>query len=194
MATDLIVQTGTQVTLNDNPPQALAGAMDRIQINSLKDLVTIGLVSSPAMLGRLLDSAKDSTTDALTRRETYTPMVTVHGTRLPDLRRYGSFRAATAEVDVLAADMFWRVVRDIPPTALATLKPESNLSAMVDPRFREILKYLFKDVEVQSNAVLTLAPMVQVFQCNNLVIHKGGKIAILGNGALIRAFSVQGNV
>jgi hypothetical protein len=194
MPQDLTVQQGTQVILNGNPPQEIAAALQRVSINKLQDLVDVGAVGSREALDSLLDSAKRASSSAIRLRDTYTPMVLVPGTMLPDLRRFGAFRAAAPEVHTADAQIFWRLARGIPATALATVTPATDLSAMVSPRLLEILVYLFRDVEVQSNSVLTLDAAIQVFQCGNLTIRTGGRIVVQGSGIVIKAFSIQGNV
>ena len=191
---DLIVKQGTNVALDESPPQAIAGALQRVKINNLQDLVDAGTVSSRKALDKLLIAAQTATASAIRLRETYTPAVRVYGTTLPDLRRLGAFRAAAPEVPSSDADIFWRVVRDIKPATLATVTPATDLSSLVSRRFGEILKYLFGDVEVQSNSVLTLAPNIHVLQCHNLTIRKGGKILVRGSGIVIKASSIQGNI
>jgi hypothetical protein len=194
MLQDLIVKQGTHVILDEKPPQAIAGALQRVNINTLQDLVDVGAVRSHDALDKLLHAAHTATASAIRLRETYTPMVRVHGTMLPDLRRFGAFRAAAPEVPSSDVDIFWRVVREIDPVTLATMTPATNLSSILRPSFGSIFKYLFKDVEVQSNSVLTLTPAIHVFLCNHLTICKGGKIAVQGSGMVINAFSIQGNV
>lgn len=194
MPKDLIVKQGTQVILDEKPPQTIAGALQRVTINKLQDLVDVGAVRSRDALDKLLSAAKEATSSAIRSRETYRPMVTVPGTTLPDLRRFGAFRAAAPEVHDSDTQIFWRLARDMPPAALATVTAATDVSSMVSTRLRSILKYLFNDVEVQSNSVLTLAPTIHVFQCGNLTIRTGGKIVIQGSGIVIKAFSIQGNV
>lgn len=193
MPQDLLVKEGTHVLLDEQPPQSMVEALQRVKINTLQDLVNVGVVRSREALDKLIQSAQAATTSALRSRETYAPPVRVVGMARSDLRRFPAFRAAVPEVHSADADIFWRVVRDLEPTAIAHMTPASTLS-WANLHLREILKYLFNDVEIYSNAVLTLAPKVQVFECRNLIIRRGGKIVIQGTGTVIKAFSIQGNV
>lgn len=198
MAQNLAVPQGATVTLDENPPAQLAGALQRIQIRTLDDLVSHGLIASSATLSRLLDGAKQVTAEAVSRRETYSPLVRIPGTPRIDLRRYGGFRAATPDVPELEASLFWRMVRAIPPTALGGIAQNTDLIAApgvrINPKLGELIKFNFNDIEVQPNAVLAIKPTVQALTCNSLMIRRTGRIVVQGSGAVIRAFSIQGNM
>lgn len=201
MAENLIVKQGTQVILNETPPQALSGALEYVKINKLQDLVDADVVSSKDTLEKLLHSAQTATASVINLRDTYTPMVIVPGTKRPDLRRFGAFRAAAPEVSSTEAAIFWRVVRDIEPTALASVTTAADITMV--PAYanwfqkwgkRGLIQFRLKDVEVEPNAKLVLGPAVNVFRCRNLKIYKGGQIVVQGNAIWIHAFSIQGNI
>lgn len=195
MPQDLIVQQGTNLVLDENPPQAIAGAFQRFRINNLQDFVDVGAVRSRETLNQLLDAAKTATDSAMRLRDTYTPMVRVHGTARPDLRRFGAFRAFVPEVASSEAAIFWRVARGIDPIALADVTPATDLLTVgVHQRFSEYLRWNLNDVEVQSGSVLTLSSMIDVFQCDNLTIRASGMIVVQGSGIVLKVFSIQGNL
>lgn len=190
---DLIVKQGTYVTLDANPPHEIAGSMQRVKINNLQDLVDTGAVRSRDVLDKLLAGAQRATASVIHLRETYFPPVMVYGTTRPDLRRFSAFRAEVPEAPSADTEIFWRLARAVEPTKLAAMTPITHLGSL-SSRLREIFKYQFKNVTVESNSVLTLAPVVDVFQCGNLTIQKGAKIVVQGSGIVIKASSIQGNV
>lgn len=196
MANNLIVAQGTTIVLSKQPPANLAGSMQRLQIHTLKDLVSHGMVKSDATLTALLDAAKSATAGALTSRDTFTPFVPVRGTSRSDLRRYGSFIAATSTVSRTESESFWRIAREIEPVKLATVNPTSDLSALVSrgvlERLREFLKYFFNDVTIESGATLQLGGAVKNLSCHDLFIRRTGRIVIEGSGTQITAHSIKG--
>lgn len=195
MAIDLSVGEGTSVVLDENPPAALAGSIQQVQIRTLNDLVDLGLVSSREELNQLLDSAKKVTAEMLTRRETFVPFVRIHGTTRPDLRRFGSFMAAAPEVSPSESRGFWRAVRGIDPRRLATVTPGMDLISVISPAALRIVgfyKYLFNNITVEPSAVLEVGVNVQTLECHDLLIKKTGRIIVEGSGVVIKASSIKG--
>ena len=196
MAIDLSVAQGTSVVLDENPPAALAGSIQQVQIRALNDLVDLGLVSSREELNQLLDSAKKVTAETLTRRETFVPFVRIHGTTRPDLRRFGSFMAVAPEVSPSASRGFWRAVRGIDPQRLATVTLDMDLRSVINPASRRIISglynYFFRDITVEPGAVLKVGANVQTLMCNDMLIKKTGRIIVEGSGVVIKASSIKG--
>jgi len=191
MLQDLIVRQGTNVMLDESPPQGISEALQRIKINKLQDLVDVGFVRSRDALDKLLDAAKKATAAAIQIRSSSTPLPRVHGTMLPDLQRFSTFRAATLDVPSADAEILWRTVRGIEPANLEKMTPDVALPAHLQ---QTIYRYQFKDVVVQSDSVLTLGSATDIFECDNLKIYKNGEIVVQGSGMLIKAFSIEGNI
>ena len=115
MAQDLIVPAGTTVVLDEKPPAEYAASLQRVKITTLRKLVKEKAIRSDAAAENLLKSAKKETKEALTRRETYTPYVTIPGTPREDLRRYAGFKAGAPKYSRLEHHTFWRTIRTIDP-------------------------------------------------------------------------------
>lgn len=196
MPSDLTVAQGTTVTLDETPPPNLVDSLRLIKIGKLNDLVGHGIIGSAETVNHLLDTTKKVTRSALTDRGTFVPSVRVPNTTRPDLRRYGSYSATAANVSPTEKDAFWRVAREIDPHALENVTPDTNIHPTMTPaavgRMTSIVKYLFADVTIESNATLTVAATVQQFTCGNLLIERGGRIIVQGSGLSIKAFSIQG--
>ena len=196
MPEDLVVPEGTNVVLDENPPQHLAESFQRVHLRTLGDLVDNEVISSDDSLNSLLEAAKNATRSALESRSTYVPAVRVPGTLRPDLRRYGSYSAATGSIHPGERDTFWRVAREIEPAALANVTRDTPLAGVLTSaqaaKLSTIFKYLFQDVTVQSNGTLTITAAVQHFTCGNLLIERYGRILVQGSGVKISAFSIQG--
>lgn len=191
MANDLTVAQGTTLVLSENPSPTLAPSFQRVQINTFNDLVEQGVIKSQDTVNRLLNSAKEITRATLTRRETYTPFVPVIGTNRPDLRRFGSFLAATMDVPLTESQIFWRLARSIDPQALFSVQTDTGLQQFLHPALSEIIKYLFQDIVVEPNSVLTIGPTVALLTCRDLLIRKAGSIVVQGS-VRISAFSIKG--
>ncbi len=194
MTSNLTVTQGSTVVLNEQPPASLAGNFQQVQINTLDDLVTHGIIESPDTIRKLLEAAKDTTASALaTRRKTFVPFVAVPGTMRPDLRRFSSFTAAVPDVSPAEVHSFWRVARAIDPSILSTVKVGDALKSA--PRIRVIPgmnHYTFKDITVEANGILTVAASVHRVRCGNLLIKNTGRILVEGGGVVIKAFSLKG--
>ncbi len=196
MSEDLTVAAGTTIVLGETAPPQFAGSVERVRIRTLQDLVDNGVIESRAALDTLLDAAKDITAQTLRSRETFTPFVPVIGTARPDLRRFGGFLAATGDAHPAGAQMFWRIARTIEPRALAGVTPHTEL-VTVGPYvsrdyLTDIFKYLFRDITIEPNSTLAVAPAVKVLTCSKLLIKRGGRILVQGGGVKITADSIQG--
>ena len=194
MASNLVVEQGNAVTLDENPPPELADSFQQVQINTLSDLVEHGIVESQDTVTELLDVAKDATALALmNRRETFTPLETVPGTIRPDLRRFGNVVSAVPDISPVEVNSFWQIVRAIDPPVLSSVTPGMNLASVIPSWVPILYKYfLFNDVTVEANSTLTVTASVQKLNCHNLLIKKTGRILIQGSGVVIKAFSVKG--
>ena len=84
MAKDKDIKIERDTFLDEKPPPQFAGALQEIRIKKLEDLVHAGAISSDEMLEKLLGSAKDITSKAISERDTYIPPVRVPGTIRPD--------------------------------------------------------------------------------------------------------------
>lgn len=191
MADDLTVVQGTTLVLDENPPPTLAPSFQRVRINTFNDLVERGVIKSQSTVDRLLNSAIEVTRATLTRRETFTPFVSVIGTTRPDLRRFGSFVAATSDVNPTESHTFWRLARSIDPQALSTVKTDTTLQPYLHPALSVINQYLFQDVVVEPNSVLTVHSAVTLLFCRDLLIKRTGRIVVQGS-TRISAFSIEG--
>lgn len=192
---DLVVAAGTTIVLNDTPPVDLEGNLERVHIRTLNDLVDQGIIKSRENLDRLLGSSKTVTTAALRDRATFTPLVRVVGRSDPDLRRFGSFRAASSGISSVEMQSFWRIARLVDPEQLAGVTVESDLSRAINSshiNLKDILKFLFDNVTVESGATLRIEPSVQAFQCHDLLIKRSGRVVVAGGGLHITAHSIAG--
>jgi hypothetical protein len=183
--------------LDENPPSHLVPAFQQVRIAKLDDLVSLGVISSKAQLEKLLDSAKAVTSDTLGRRETFTPFVAIPGTRQPDLRRFGPFLGANVDVHPAEIHTFWRVVREVEPNQVATLKTNTPLTEVTKPGTYwhdppAYIGYLFQDVTVEAGNVLTFGAAVHKLECRNLLIQKRARIVLKNVSFAISAFSIQG--
>lgn len=200
MTQDLVVLEGSTVELTDAPPTALQGNFNQIQVRTLRDLVTTGMIDSEEKLHQLLASAQNVTAVALSNPATFTPFVAVSGTLRTDLRRFGSFLADTQVRGVtnrLEVDSFWRVARAIEPSQLATIDldtPLANVRTVVSGSLinARIYQYLFRSITVEPHSNLVIAPTVRALTCHDLLIHRTGKIIVQGSGVVIKAHSIQG--
>jgi hypothetical protein len=196
MPDNLVVRQGTTTTLEDNPKGGLLeGAHQTVHVETFADLVKEGIISSNAVLEHLLEGVKKSTEEAITSRDTFAPFVAVRGTSLPDLRRFGSFTAATPQANPSERSAFWRFARGVSPSAVSDLKATTNLSTVTPGRFDHlgvISKFHFADVTVESNAVLQVTGKVQVMLAGDVFIKKGGKIVVSGDGFHLKASSIHG--
>jgi hypothetical protein len=193
MPDNLIVEEGTTVTLEDNPRGAgLEAAYQALHLETFNDLVKEGLVSSNESLEQMLTAAKKITHEALTSRDTFTPTVTVRGTALPDLRRFGGFTAGSLQATPSDRSNFWRFARVVSPTAVAKLDMDTKLSSVGLANMARIAKYLFRDVIVENNATLKVTGKSKLLSATNVLIKKGGRIVVSGGGLRIKAVSIQG--
>jgi hypothetical protein len=198
MAIDLVVDESTEVVLNERPPTELQPAFRTVQIRTLKDLVEVGFIESEEMVNKLLDAAKYVTEAALARPATFTPFVPVVGTSWrTDLRRFGAFRAASGDVRLTEIRAFWDIAREIEPYALSRVTATTALDSLGLPPGRlaaisKIIVYLFNDVTVKVNSVLTMAPKIKRLKCRHLLIEKGGRIRVNSSFFKIDAFSIRG--
>jgi hypothetical protein len=196
MVSDLVVESGQTVVLDENPPPNLGANVEKLKINTLNDLVGMGIISSQKELENLISSAKKVTTTALTSSETFTPFVNVTGTTRPDLKRFGSFMASSPSVKPTEINTFWRIVRTVDPVKLESITAETDLSSIIHSSMLDAIGKLtlfnFKDVTVESNGVLEIHDPVQVLRCNDLLIKKYGRIVVKGSGVVIKAHSIKG--
>jgi hypothetical protein len=194
MAMNLEVNEGTTVVLDGKPPRGLARSLERYELKTLRDLVTVGLIDSENALTSLLDSAKQVTTRALSSRDTFRPFMAVPGTTRPDLRRFGDFLTVSSAsvASRFEAEGFWRVARAIEPEMLDNVNLDTPLKDVSSSLPGITLKYGFNDILVNANSVLVVASDVQQLTCRNLLIKKTGMIEVQGGGIAIKAFSIQG--
>ncbi|MBW7474891.1 hypothetical protein K0T92_09055 [Paenibacillus oenotherae] len=189
MANDLTVPSGTTLTLDDNPPEHLRSNLERIPIVTFNDLITAGFVSSEDTLKRLLDSAKEATKHALSRRDVQ--HFRVQGTTRIDLRRFGNFTLAAHNTMHQEQSAFWNLYRDIEPLTAVKLDSTAKITDLLRVN-RVVYKFLFHDVVIEQNAVLEIKKPTNTFWCNELLIKKTGRIVVKKNGVRIKAFSIQG--
>jgi hypothetical protein len=196
MAQELNVASNTEVLLNDRPSPDIAGAMQRITINKLSDLVSHEIVRSNEDLAKLLDAAKKVTVSAITAVPTFQPPVFVHGTPRPDLRRFAPFTVAAAELaDKPESGLFWRIVRGVEPRVMASLTVNTRLSDHTIGFTRpdlSIIGYRFADLTVNQNAVLRISVTTDFLRCNHMLIKRGGRVIVEGSGVTIKAISIKG--
>lgn len=193
MANNLTINEGLTIVLDGNPPAEMAVNLQRIQINTLEDLVSNGIIESQSTLQELLNSAQVVTADALSNSETFTPFVRVPNSTRTDLRRFGSFIAATPDTLPSERQAFWRIARQIEPRLLSSLTSSQVLATSAsNSRLSEIISYFFQNVTVEANAVLQINSAVQVFTCNELLVRRSGRIVVNGSNSLkINAFSIE---
>lgn len=189
MAIDLTVSSGTTLTLDDNPPEHLRSSLEHIPVQTFHDLIKAGFVSSEDSLKRLLDSAKDATKHALTRKDV--PQLKVPGTTRIDLQRFSNFSLAASNTIMREQSAFWKLYRDIEPHTAVKLDLAANISDLLKIKI-VINKYLFRDVVIEPNAILEFKKPTNTFWCNELLIKKTGRIVVKKNGVHIKAFSIQG--
>jgi hypothetical protein len=181
------------MTLKENPRGGiLEAAHQQVRLDVFSDLVKEGIVGSDAVLNHMLEAAKTATNEALTNRSTFTPFVPVRGTTQPDLRRLGTFIAASPDANPGEQSTFWRLARDVPPSAVANLKASTKLTEVGLGRFSNISKFLFTDVTIETNGVLQVTGTIQVMLAKNVLIKKGGRIMVNGGGFQVKATSIQG--
>jgi hypothetical protein len=192
MANNLTISGGTTIVLNENPTVELSESLQRIQINTLEDLVDAGVIDSQEKLQNLLNSAQLVTEEALSRRETFTPFIRVPGSSRDDLGRFGSFIAATPNILPSERHGFWRIARRIEPISMANITTAVDLNGVVPLPSRQLLNFIFNNIEVESNAVLQIQSTVQLLSCNQLLIRRTGRIVVNGNSLKIQAFSIAG--
>jgi hypothetical protein len=191
MPSDLIVNQGTTLVLNEDPPTNIAEALEKVQIRTLNDLADSGIISSRETVSQLLGTAKRVTAEALALRETFVPFVAVPGTTRPDLRRFGGFLANSPDVSRIEAETFWRLVRPIDPHMLAELDLDAPVIHL--PRhLSEIFRYLFANVTVEPESTLVIASSRIHFNCGHLLIRRTGRIVVQGSAVFIKATSIQG--
>lgn len=189
MANDLTVPSGTTLTLDDNPPEHLRSNLERIPIVTFNDLISVGFVSSEDALKTLLDSAKEATRHALSRRDVQ--QLRVQGTTRIDLRRFGNFTLAAHNTMHQEQSAFWKLYRDIEPQAAVKIDLNAKITDLL--RIRHVVyKFLFKNVVIEQNATLEIKKPTNTFWCNELLIKKTGRIVVKKNGVRIKAFSIQG--
>ncbi|MGB9131160.1 MAG: hypothetical protein WCB90_00880 [Methanosarcina sp.] len=196
MTSDLIVDSGTTVVLNDNPPANLGENLKSVEITKLKDLVDLGFVDSNEILNQLLNSAKKATSIAISSRETFFPKVFVPGTTKPDMRRFASFVANTPNATPLQQSTVWRTIRDIEPAYLENIDIASDLKAIKEIGYKpfEVKIWRFKNITVQPNSTLKIDMSNSVIKCYDLVIKRTGKIEVQsGGGVYIKAHSITGD-
>lgn len=188
MTKNLIVNSGTEVILDENPSRFLADSFQRINIQSFEDLVLHKFVSSQESLKKLLNAAQTSTRNAISSPETYSLARLIPGTLQPDLRRFAAYRAYAADVGFPEANIFWLLAKNLSPQELlkATLVNRITFPFIIS-------SYVLKDIEVKEGGTLTISRKIYHVRCNNLIIRKTGKISTTGS-LFIHAFSMQGNV
>lgn len=189
MANDLTVPSGTTLTLDDNPPEHLRSNLERIPIITFNDLISAGFVSSEDALKRLLDSAKEATKHALSRRDVQ--QIRVQGTTRIDLRRFGNFTLTAHNTMHQEQSAFWKLYREIEPQAAVKIDLNAKITDLL--RIRHIVyKFLFNNVVIEQNATLEIKKPTNTFWCNELLIKKTGRIIVKKNGVRIKAFSIKG--
>jgi hypothetical protein len=192
MASDLTVPEGSTVVLDENPPSQLAAALQHVQITTLNELAEFGIIASKDTVDALLNAAKQATTVALTQRPALSPFVPVVGTKRPDLRRFGTFISGAGGINPNEAEIFWRVARDIDPHRIGSLSPDTKLHSTLPDALAKFTRFEFRDVVVEANATLSLAPTIHQLVCGELLIKKNGRMVVQGSGVKISAQSLRG--
>lgn len=193
MAENLTIPRGRTYSFDDDVEPTLRQYVKTAAIEKLDDLVENGLVRSRDDLNSMLDSARAATDTAL-RSIARTPDATfVPGTRRIDLGRFRPFAIGAAEVAHADRGAFWRIVREVPSDRIATLKPDTPLTALISSAQLQIMSWvLANDVTVEPGATLHFAGSVKTLTCRDLLIKKTGKIQVQGSGLVVRARAIKG--
>jgi len=185
MPEDLIVPSGQTLDLDANPP---TGALRRVNIAKLEDLVTHGFVDSNSSLQAMMTSAREATKAALGERR---PFTRVHGTlRQADLGRYRPFMLGARGTTPAEASMFWSVVRELPPDSLISKVDAQTALSSLSPKAIQATIWSFLDVTIKSGANLAL--IGATFNCRHFVIEHTGRLLVKGTGLYLKASSIQG--
>lgn len=198
MAKDLELDTGQSVVLGTSPSGELSESFEEIRIDSLEDLVEHDFVGSRDLLRELLRSARDATREALETGGRWDPRREVGR---PDLGRFGRYIGGARDIRPPAARGFWRIVRDINPTVVASvgeldeeleLAPlDRHLSSLGDA-LRRLRRYAFADVTVAEGSTLEVEAGVDQLLCDELLIKQDGQIRVHGSALHIKATSIEG--
>lgn len=192
MPDSLIVPSGKTVTINDDASDDMIKTFRKeVKIERLADLVTHGIVRSEVILNEMLQSSKAATDTALRDPRRFSPLVTVRGTRLPDLRRRGDFTMGSASASPVEQQAFWSIVRKLPPQKME--KFDISAAFVKNGLFKwTVLKYLLGDLTIESGGTLSITGKRKLVYANDVVIRRSGRILVSGNGLHLKAKSIFG--
>lgn len=182
MASDLIIEKNTTLTVTDDPPREIEQYIQRIDIESLGELATAGLVEESS-LDTMLAAARAVTTEALRRAAVTRPTPFVQGTKRLDLGRFTAFQINTASVTPVEQKIFWEVFRD--------LDPHRDIDLDVKVKVPSFINFLLADCTIEAGATLEFKGKKKRLTCGNLLIRRTGRI-VAQSGLHIRAASIEG--